>query len=420
MSCRVVYRVNSKARVLFVDDEKRVLNSMRGLFRREYELFLTTDGASAVKIATENSIDVIVADQRMPGMSGTQVLGKVKELSPRTVRILLTGYADQSAVEGSINVGEVFRFLSKPCPPKELRQTLQLAIDAARSTPASPVPERPVAAAPIGVRPGRREVRTAAPAQPQSSPPAWPAERETPVLTARAVPGVNDSSTRLTPPAEPPPPPPPPPSIDSTSSHWQTVTEVILSGDTSTESQPVELSAHAAANIKDVGVVIFTVDSQFAEAAIRAVSTDRSTTLATTLSKVAQAVEQRDAGVLVTDFTTNSAMLQKMINALKQYLPELVTIVASGSRDTTDMINLINYGQVFRYVLKPIEAQSLRNDINAAAVRHMHLLNHPELIKRHRVRRHVGSADSSATMNRFVNRIQRLRGSQFDPTDSSV
>ena len=123
-----------KAKVLFVDDEKRVLNSMRGLFRRHYELFLTTDGAEAVELVKRHDIDVIVADQRMPGLSGVEVLGRVREASPRTVRILLTGYADPEAIEGSINVGEVFRFLSKPCQPKLLRETVKLAIDAAQSS----------------------------------------------------------------------------------------------------------------------------------------------------------------------------------------------------------------------------------------------------------------------------------------------
>ena len=92
--------MTGKAKILFVDDEKRVLNSMRGLFRRKFELFLTTEGASAVQIVTENSIDVVVADQRMPGMNGTEVLGKIKQLSPRTVRILLTGYADPECCRG--------------------------------------------------------------------------------------------------------------------------------------------------------------------------------------------------------------------------------------------------------------------------------------------------------------------------------
>ena len=127
--------MTAKARILFVDDEKRVLNSMRALFRRHYELFLASEGTEAIKIATDNDIDVVVADQRMRGLTGIQVLGQIKEKSPRTVRILLTGYADPSAVEGSINIGEVFRFLSKPCPPKVLRETLSLAIAAAQTKP---------------------------------------------------------------------------------------------------------------------------------------------------------------------------------------------------------------------------------------------------------------------------------------------
>jgi CheY-like chemotaxis protein len=156
-----------KARVLFVDDEKRVLNSMRGLFRRDFELFLTTEGQDAIDITQQNEIDVIVADQRMPGMNGVQVLEQVKQKSPGTIRILLTGYADLDAIEGSINVGEVFRFLSKPCPPKLLRETLRLAIDAAQATAAA-------AQAPARVTP------TAAPPQPAPSRPASPPQASPP------------------------------------------------------------------------------------------------------------------------------------------------------------------------------------------------------------------------------------------------
>ena len=74
--------MTDKARILFVDDEKRVLNAMRGLFRRKYDLFLTCEGAEAVRIAEENDVDVIVADQRMPGMTGIEVLSAVKKRSP--------------------------------------------------------------------------------------------------------------------------------------------------------------------------------------------------------------------------------------------------------------------------------------------------------------------------------------------------
>ena len=111
----------AKPRILFVDDEQRVLNSMRIMFRREFDLHLATSGKEALEIIEQHDIDVIVADHRMPQMTGVEVLTAVRNQSPRTVRIVLTGYADLDAVEGSINDCEVFRFLTKPCPPDQLR-----------------------------------------------------------------------------------------------------------------------------------------------------------------------------------------------------------------------------------------------------------------------------------------------------------
>src|SRR5262245_1788700 len=128
-----------RARLLFVDDEQRVLNSMRIMFRRQFDLFLASHGAEALDIVKDKNIDVIVADHRMPKMTGVEVLSKVRDMSPRTVRILLTGYADLDAVEGSINESEVFRFLTKPCAPKQLRETIELAAKLARETPAPDV-----------------------------------------------------------------------------------------------------------------------------------------------------------------------------------------------------------------------------------------------------------------------------------------
>lgn len=470
--------MSGKARILFVDDEKRVLNSMRGLFRRDYELFLTTEGAEAVRIACENEIDVIVADQRMPGMTGIEVLGAVKQRSPRTVRILLTGYADPSAVEGSINIGEVFRFLSKPCPPKLLRETLGLAIDAAKTAPIevdeaiSPAtPSSPVAAsAPPNVantdaanQPAGRPAETGVPAAtPESAQPAAPVtppasqpEATATSSTAKAaneLPDIPELADRVDPQtrhAHPQPAADPLPDSakqekeqavfdndetepalpilnaddvaameDSESSHWQSVTNVVLSEDKIEETQENVVLSGTTMSVRDVGVVVFTVDSEFAATAIRAVSADRTTILATTLVKVAQAIEEQNAGVLVTDFTTNSKMLQKMIGALKQHMPQLVTIVVSAGRDTTDMINLINYGQVFRYVLKPVEPDQLRNDINAAAIRYLYLVNNPESVVRHQVIDAPEPEDASTTLNRFLGRIRSLPSHRTDPTDT--
>ncbi len=124
----------SKPSILFVDDEQRVLNSMRALFRRDYNLFLTTRGDEALKIIDQNDIDVVVADQRMPIMTGVEILSRVKVSSPNTIRILLTGYANATAIEAAINSGEVYKFLNKPCPVEELRGTIRQAADIATVT----------------------------------------------------------------------------------------------------------------------------------------------------------------------------------------------------------------------------------------------------------------------------------------------
>ncbi len=401
---------------------------MRGLFRRDYELFLTSEGAEAVRIAAENEIDVIVADQRMPGMTGIQVLGKVKEKSPRTVRILLTGYADPTAVEGSINIGEVFRFLSKPCPPKMLRETLSLAVNASRTAPVETQPAAPAPAPAEPPTPAEPPAPAAEPVvEPAPAPAPAPANELPPVEsygeaasseavgvdafgdgdeTEPALPILDEDAIEST--------------ADHSPTHWQSVTNVVMSEDNIEETQEnVALTADTL-GVKDVGVAVFTVDSDFASTAIRAMSNDRNTILATTLVKVAHAIEEQNAGVLVTDFTNNSTMLQKMIGTLKQYMPELVTIVVSNGRDTTDMINLINYGQVFRYVLKPIEPEQLRSDINAAVIRHLYLRNNPESMKRHQVIDTPVSAEESTTLNRFLGKFRKAGTQRTDPTDTIV
>lgn len=401
--------MTGKARVLFVDDEKRVLNSMRGLFRRKFDLFLTTEGAAAVKIAMDNPIDVIVADQRMPGMTGIEVLGKVKELSPKTVRILLTGYADPSAVEGSINVGEVFRFLSKPCSLKVLRETLDLAITAARTTPEYAVPASAVTSKPPSNTvaeqkspPNLADRSTVAVDPPVLRPIVHPTRPAMNHETNLPQPTRNENSTVFR-----------TRSTDESSSHWQSVTNVVLSAGTAQETRD-GFADEAPARAKRVGVVIYTVDAQFAETTIRALPAERNMTLATTLIKVVQAIEREKTGILITDFTSNCGRLKTIIGALKQYLPELVTIVVSDSRDTTDMISLINYGQVFRYLLKPVTPQQLRDYTDAAAVRHLYLLSSPDAIRRHEAAVLSDQGAKSDTLNKFIGSIRELRSRRVD------
>lgn len=398
--------MSSKANILFVDDEKRVLNSMRGLFRRDFELFLTTEGATAVKIAAENSIDVIVADQRMPGMNGTELLGRIRQLSPRTVRILLTGYADPSAVEGSINIGEVFRFLSKPCPPQLLRETLELAIAAARTKRAASPPSEPLAPVMPAATPNNeqtgRTLAESADAQAEQTPAGPPLVRVRPATALVSVAQPTQNDVAATPDNSTP---------VASASHWQSVTEVVLSGDSSQETRQLTASpgtTSASKILSDIGVVFFTIDSDLAEAAIRAISPDRRIHLATSLTRVIEYIEQQNVGVLVTDFSKNSVVLRKIIAVLKHYVPELVTVIISGNRDTTDMIDLINFGRVFRYLLKPIDPEELRHEITAAAAHHLYLRSNPELARQQEAVEQPEATDSSDSARLFVSRIRNL------------
>jgi response regulator RpfG family c-di-GMP phosphodiesterase len=112
--------------VLCVDDESNVLSALVRLFRKEDYRFLTAgNGAEALARLTGEHVQVVIADQRMPGMSGLELLQRVKRLYPDTVRVVLSGTADVNVVLESINQGEVFRFITKPWNDEELKVTIR-------------------------------------------------------------------------------------------------------------------------------------------------------------------------------------------------------------------------------------------------------------------------------------------------------
>lgn len=135
--------MTTKARVLFVDDEERIVNLLKIMFRSSCEVFTATNGHDALKIIGEQHIHVIVSDQRMPEMLGVELLETVRDRSPATMRILLTGYSDLSAIVGSVNKGEVFRFINKPWDQVEIKSiitevtTIALAAEANAAAAAS-------------------------------------------------------------------------------------------------------------------------------------------------------------------------------------------------------------------------------------------------------------------------------------------
>ena len=120
-----------KPNILFLDDEVRIVNALQALFRADYNVFTATDPGTALKIVKDNNIHVVVSDQRMPEMLGVEVLKLIKEASPGTMRLLLTGYSDLDGIVGSVNDGEVFRYVNKPWNNDAIRSTIRLAADVA-------------------------------------------------------------------------------------------------------------------------------------------------------------------------------------------------------------------------------------------------------------------------------------------------
>jgi len=108
--------------LLLVDDEENITASLVRLLRRDgYTILRANSGQGGLDLLAQHRVGVIISDQRMPGMTGTEFLGKVKELYPDTVRIVLSGYTELNSVTDAINRGAIYKFLTKPWEDELLR-----------------------------------------------------------------------------------------------------------------------------------------------------------------------------------------------------------------------------------------------------------------------------------------------------------
>ena len=115
--------------VLYVDDEENNLISFKATFRLNYKVYTAISGRDAIQIVKEKPIDIIISDQRMPQMTGVEFLEEIIKINPDPMRILLTGYADMSAVVDAVNKGKIFHSLSKPWSDAELDETIKRAYE---------------------------------------------------------------------------------------------------------------------------------------------------------------------------------------------------------------------------------------------------------------------------------------------------
>ncbi len=115
--------------ILFVDDDADILAAFQRILRKEFRIDTALGGEAALDLcASRPPYSVVVADMQMPGMNGIDFLIQLEKNFPDTVRIMLTGNADQKTARDAVNKGHIFRFLTKPCPPEELIPTLKAGL----------------------------------------------------------------------------------------------------------------------------------------------------------------------------------------------------------------------------------------------------------------------------------------------------
>ncbi len=303
-----------KPRVLFVDDEPRVLTTMRVLFRSGYQVYFADSGQAALDLLKSQPVDVIVSDQRMPGMTGIELLRAARDLNPNAMRILLTGYSDLNAIIGSINEGEIFRFVNKPWSNEDLTATV------ARAVSRRPHQRRRSGEGPTRLRSRRRSRRTAA---------GHPGD------------GRRSSACRT------------------------------------------QVQAILGSGYRVLG--------------------------ATSMDEAVALLESDNVGVVISDTRVENHPVVSLIGTLKQHRPELVSVILTERADAGAAIDLINQGQIYRLITKPIHENACKITVSSALRQHHRLTQTPELHQRYEVERTPEPPPTASTTGKLLDRIRSLR-----------
>ncbi|MCI0376794.1 MAG: response regulator [Gemmataceae bacterium] len=111
--------------LLVVDDEPDVCDSVHDLLRKHFNVLRARNAEEGIKLMQENEVHIVMTDQRMPKVSGVELLSKVRTGHPQAVRMLFTGYADLDSIIAAINQGHIYRFLKKPWQPEDLESAVR-------------------------------------------------------------------------------------------------------------------------------------------------------------------------------------------------------------------------------------------------------------------------------------------------------
>ncbi|RYD80056.1 MAG: response regulator [Sphingobacteriales bacterium] len=118
---------NEKYNILYVDDEQDNILVFKSAFRRHYNVFTATSGREGMQLLAKNNVSIIITDQRMPQMTGVEFLQSLPD-QPENMRMILSGYSDMKDIVEAINIGKIFRYVSKPWSFEELKKTIDESI----------------------------------------------------------------------------------------------------------------------------------------------------------------------------------------------------------------------------------------------------------------------------------------------------
>lgn len=274
---------DKKGLVLCVDDEPSILRSLHWLLHKDFNVMTAPNGMSGLEMLRKHDFDVVVSDQRMPGMIGSEFLREACKTSPRAMRILLTGYSDLQAILRSVNEGEVFRFVNKPWLNDELTKTVEEAAVIAQSHPVS-----------------------------------------------AAVPAVEPTSAG-----------------------------VLLIDDSEDMVRMLQEAAEPGSAFRHT----------------------------TNMAEAVQIINAQRIGVIICDTHVGGVDTTPLVKLLKQERPEIVSIVLTGDSDVDTIIKLINQGQIYRFLPKPVKPGFMKIMLASAVNKHHELMADPERTRRHAVDR---------------------------------
>lgn len=286
--------MGNKGKILCIDDEPHVLRALHWLLQKDFEVHTCECTSEAFKLLRQHDFDVVVSDQRMPGITGVELLRHVRKLAPRAMRILLTGYSDLDAMVKSVNESEVYRFITKPWDVRALPKLIAEAAEAAR---VEPVPVDSEAMDDAGVC---RDVTTVA-------------------------------------------------------------------------MHPLE------------GLLVIDDHPELHAMAREALGASVEVLHAHDLASALSLLDSRPVAVIVSEVQVAGMDATRLLRMIKGSRPEIVTLVASGQKDAQTVMDLINQGQVFRIIPKPMKPAFIKLIVGAALKRHHQLVETPSVKRRFKV-----------------------------------